>query len=113
MNRYKSLDFLRGVAVLLVMAGHFLPGYFSMHIGWSGVDLFFVLSGFFVSGILFREYLQKGKIRPGRFLIRSMCHFTFAIVLFFIYAQLHANRRLYFNLSWLFSSGSTFFSFSK
>jgi peptidoglycan/LPS O-acetylase OafA/YrhL len=69
-GRNKNLDFLRGTAILLVMAGHFLPGYFSTHIGWSGVDLFFVLSGFFVSGILFREYIKKGRIQAGRFLIR-------------------------------------------
>ena len=69
-KRYKSLDFLRGVAVLIVMTGHFLPGYLASHIGWSGVDLFFVLSGFFVSGILFREYNATGKINGLRFLVR-------------------------------------------
>ena len=38
--------------------------------GWSGVDLFFVLSGFLVSGLLFREYLAAGRIRPWRFYVR-------------------------------------------
>ncbi len=55
----KSFDFLRGIAVLLVMTAHGLPGYLSTHVGWTGVNLFFVLSGFFVSGILFREYREK------------------------------------------------------
>lgn len=69
-KRYSSLDFLRGIAALLVMTGHILPGYFSTHVGWSGVDLFFVLSGFFVSGILFNEYKSSGTIKPLRFLVR-------------------------------------------
>ncbi len=38
--------------------------------GWAGVDLFFVLSGFLVSGLLFREYQRAGRIRLGYFLIR-------------------------------------------
>ena len=71
-TRYKSLDFLRGMAVLLVMFGHFLPGYFSSHVGWTGVDLFFVLSGFFVSGILFRDYIKEGKMRGDVFFVRRM-----------------------------------------
>ncbi len=38
--------------------------------GWVGVDLFFVLSGFLVSGLLFREFEKNGALRVGHFLIR-------------------------------------------
>ena len=38
--------------------------------GWFGVDLFFVLSGFLVSGLLFDEHIATGAINIKRFYIR-------------------------------------------
>ena len=69
-NRLRELDFLRGIAILLVLMRHRYLFDFTVTMGWIGVDLFFVLSGFLVSGLLFKEYLKYGNIKPGLFLIR-------------------------------------------
>jgi len=56
-HRIGSLDGLRGVAIAMVFVFHAfaVPGL------WMGVDLFFVLSGFLITGILFNQ-----KDRPFR-----------------------------------------------
>jgi peptidoglycan/LPS O-acetylase OafA/YrhL len=69
-NRLRELDFLRGVAILLVLFRHQLLFDFLQTMGWIGVDLFFVLSGFLVSGLLFKEYQKFGSINAKLFLIR-------------------------------------------
>lgn len=69
-NRLRELDFLRGIAIVLVLVRHIPFSSFTTSIGWVGVDLFFVLSGFLVSGLLFKEYIKSGSIQPVRFLIR-------------------------------------------
>ncbi len=62
---------LRGLAVLMVLVHHSPGGEGALlRAGWTGVDLFFVLSGFLVSGLLFKEHLRSGRIRPGRFYLR-------------------------------------------
>jgi peptidoglycan/LPS O-acetylase OafA/YrhL len=69
-GRKQSLDVLRCVAILLVMGRHYgYPGLLGRP-GWAGVDLFFVLSGFLISGLLFGEYQRTGSIDFKRFLIR-------------------------------------------
>lgn len=74
-NRIHSLDFLRGLAVLLVLFRHLPnetsgPLHFVQAIGWTGVDLFFVLSGFLISGLLFNEFDRTGKLDVKRFWLR-------------------------------------------
>lgn len=76
------MDVLRCIAVLMVLFRHIgrerldLPAWLRptvgwLHmIGWAGVDFFFVLSGFLVSGLLFREWRRHGSLAPGRFLLR-------------------------------------------
>jgi peptidoglycan/LPS O-acetylase OafA/YrhL len=50
MHHIEAFDGIRGVAILMVFSAH--GGWF--HYGWVGVDLFFVLSGFLITGILRR-----------------------------------------------------------
>jgi peptidoglycan/LPS O-acetylase OafA/YrhL len=81
-GRIVQLDFIRGLAIFMVMSIH--SGYqgsdslsrlyvdIYSHIGWMGVDLFFVLSGFLVGGLLIRELIQTGDLRIKRFLLRRM-----------------------------------------
>jgi peptidoglycan/LPS O-acetylase OafA/YrhL len=68
-SRNQSLDVLRGIAVLLVIANHYRY-YIFCRVGWIGVDLFFVLSGFLISGLLFSDLQAHGKISLSRFFIR-------------------------------------------
>src|SRR4051812_49312605 len=61
-HAFPGLDGVRGIAILLVMVFHFtnmtpasnIDSFFYRltRYGWSGVDLFFVLSGFLITGIL-------------------------------------------------------------
>ena len=71
--RNQSLDVLRGVAVLLVIVYHNYVIHseppLAQFLG-RGVDLFFVLSGFLISGLLFSEYKATGTISCWRFWVR-------------------------------------------
>lgn len=69
--RIVGLDILRSVAILLVLFRHsqlFTNPLYDF--GWLGVDLFFVLSGFLVSGLIFNEYKKRNKLNIKRFLLR-------------------------------------------
>lgn len=79
-KRNVQLDILRGIAILLVFGRHLelprpdgIAGVFAAawyQLGWLGVDLFFVLSGFLIGGLLVTELHMHGEIDVPRFLIR-------------------------------------------
>jgi peptidoglycan/LPS O-acetylase OafA/YrhL len=84
-SRMPELDTLRGVAVLLVLFFHgfyFITGAARFHgpvrwfvlatdTGWTGVNLFFVLSGFLITGILLDGQENPGYYR-GFYLRRAL-----------------------------------------
>jgi peptidoglycan/LPS O-acetylase OafA/YrhL len=75
-SRLPELDGLRGLAILLVVAGHTLT--FTLHVqpyaglkmGEVGVLLFFVLSGYLITGLLRNEADRTGTISLGAFYLR-------------------------------------------
>jgi peptidoglycan/LPS O-acetylase OafA/YrhL len=103
MGRNRIIDFFRFIGVALTMFAHLsitrdrnrLTAIDKMlgHIawgGWTGVDLFFVISGFLVSGLIFKEYDKYGGFKPGLFLIRRgfkiyPTYYIFLVVSLFIF----------------------------
>ena len=81
-GRLIQLDVLRGIAIGLVLLEHRPntpkgpPGWIDGLIApisaalWTGVDLFFVLSGYLVGGLLISELRKSGRIDLKRFWIR-------------------------------------------
>ncbi|MEP7381407.1 MAG: acyltransferase [Gemmatimonadota bacterium] len=79
-----ALDALRSAAILLVVFHHWAIKEYALaggapsaaqnnpvlYYGWTGVDLFFVLSGYLIGRQLWRELHETGGIRVGRFLLR-------------------------------------------
>ena len=84
MKRLQQLDGIRGCAILMVLVWHYIPCQIeaepqttldiltrSLSLTWSGVDLFFVLSGFLIGGILLDNREAKNYFRV--FYIRRTC----------------------------------------
>jgi peptidoglycan/LPS O-acetylase OafA/YrhL len=120
------LDGLRGLAIIAVMLRHFL-GWQTAHdgvsralvgtssLGWLGVDLFFVLSGFLITGILLRakgdpRYLVNFYMRR---LLRIFPLYYGALVVLFVvlprFVPVDGEARLtYERQGWLWLYGADF-----
>jgi peptidoglycan/LPS O-acetylase OafA/YrhL len=91
---WKSLDGLRAIAVGIVMLAHAGSPY--PRSGGVGVDIFFVLSGFLITGILSSEFERYGSISRKYFYVRRLlrltpclvsCVLLFAVMSFILYGS--------------------------
>jgi len=103
-RRVPQLDAVRGLAILVVMLHNISLKYPVFHserlfaTGWMGVDLFFVLSGFLITGILvdtkhsggfFKNFYVRRCLRIWP-LYYSLIFFMFVVVRFLSSAQYQA-----------------------
>ncbi|GAA1691938.1 acyltransferase family protein [Microbacterium sediminicola] len=79
---------LRAIAVLLVVLYHFWPG--RLPGGYVGVDVFFVISGFLITGHLSRELVLTGTVRLGQFWARRARRLLPASLLVLLFCALVA-----------------------
>lgn len=103
MNRVVELDGIRGIAILLVLVWHYFATQVQAPYGtllyylrymsaltWSGVDLFFVLSGYLIGGILIDH--RNSSTYFSTFFIRRICRifplYFLVVLLFFIFSKL-------------------------
>ncbi|MDR1358284.1 MAG: acyltransferase [Coriobacteriales bacterium] len=68
LDKYVWLSLLRAFGVILVLTYHFAPSI--MPGGFIGVDVFFVFSGYLITSLLVREYVETGKVRLFAFYLR-------------------------------------------
>lgn len=94
----KDIQGLRAFAVLLVIAAHAKVSGFEG--GFIGVDVFFVISGYLITGLLIKELSSNGQIRFLRFYARRLKRLlpTLALVIitsaFFAYCLLPEPEQL-------------------
>lgn len=99
---HPSLDGLRGVAVAMVLVYHHdaarLPG------GFLGVDVFFVLSGFLITGLLLKDHASSGTVSFRRFWVGRARRLAPALLLTILmvvaYACLFAAPETLHRLRW-------------
>lgn len=78
-----ALDGLRGIAIMLVLAHHqLIPVSFAG--GFLGVDLFFVLSGYLITGLLLSEFHATSAISFRNFYMRRVLRLAPALVVYLI-----------------------------
>jgi peptidoglycan/LPS O-acetylase OafA/YrhL len=93
---YPALDGLRAIAFLLVFLAH----YYSIPWAWSGVNIFFVLSGFLITGILFDSRNDVHRAR-NFYVRRTLRIFPLYYGVFLVILLLNPIFHWQWSLAWL------------
>jgi peptidoglycan/LPS O-acetylase OafA/YrhL len=86
-----TLDGIRGIAVLGVMAVHAAPQSAYTQWGYLGVDVFFTLSGFLITAVLLQEWSETGSIDFRNFYARRALRLLPALSLLLLASLLPVN----------------------
>jgi peptidoglycan/LPS O-acetylase OafA/YrhL len=109
-----EIDGLRGLAISAVLLHRFWPDSGLLHryaklgeLGWVGVDLFFVVSGFLIAGILLDTRGEPGHFRNfyGRRILRIFpLYYAFVGAVFIVFPLLQGGS--FFDTAFIRQSGS-------
>lgn len=116
--RIPQLDGIRGLAILLILLWHCLAGYLDLsrewslwvlrvlNLAWTGVDLFFVLSGFLIGGIML-DYGRASNFLPVFYLRRALriVPIYYVVLLSFVLARWAGLPERHPELSKFFAAG--------
>ncbi|MEW6242547.1 MAG: acyltransferase [Chloroflexota bacterium] len=125
MKRIPALDGIRGIAILFVLVWHYFtiqahaePNTLLYHpveflvkatrLAWSGVDLFFVLSGFLIGGILLDNRLADSYYKT--FYVRRALRIL-PLYLLMVASYIVLVKRPPENLQWLYENSPPIWSF--
>jgi peptidoglycan/LPS O-acetylase OafA/YrhL len=100
-----GLDRLRALAIVMVFVFHYSrlfphPAWTEAlgRFGWTGVDLFFVLSGFLIASQLFKTIAANGKIPLKEFVIKRAFRiiplYLFVVAVYFLIPAFHEREGL-------------------
>ncbi|WNG17841.1 acyltransferase family protein [Cystobacter fuscus] len=103
-KRLDGLDSLRAVAILLVFAYHYMvfvsgtPTFgWASTVGWTGVDLFFVLSGYLIGNQLFAGIVKGKTLSLKAFyirrLLRTLPNYYVVLALYFLLPTVMGGRQ--------------------
>lgn len=116
MKYQKPVQGMRAFAVIIVILNHLGVSGFSG--GFIGVDVFFVISGYLISGLLVDEYYNKGKISIANFYSRRIKRifpalfvtvFTTAVIGFLILSEERLGNLIDSSTASIFSVSNIFF----
>ena len=104
-HKFYGLDNLRAFAIIMVILFHYPrwfphPAWFPnvLKFGWTGVDLFFVLSGFLIASQLFAQIKAEGSFSMKDFYIKRFFRilpvYYFVLTLYFLFPVLSGDQSL-------------------
>lgn len=97
-DRISSIDIFRSIAIISVVLFHYNG---TLPYGFLGVDLFFVISGLLIGGLLIKEYNQNENINYLKFILQrgfkiwpSYYSFIFigSIIAYFFYKEIDTSQ---------------------